>query len=78
MEPPGEQHLKKTTSLSLWALIESLQNRFEVQGLDHHAVDAAVIGRVGSMLARQSKNDQRQQRAIDFRALLTGPVVAKA
>jgi hypothetical protein len=71
--------VKNTTAngLSLWALVESLQHRFEDRGFDTGTVDAAVISRVGSMLARRSKNDQRS-RVLDLRALLTGPTTAEA
>jgi len=47
------------TGLSLWALVETLQKRFEDRGLGPDDVDAAVIGRLGTLMSRPSKNDQR-------------------
>ncbi len=49
----------KRGQLSLWGLVEALQRRFEDKGLEQGAVDAAVVLRVGKLLARESKNDQR-------------------
>ena len=50
---------EKMGQLSLWGLVEALQRRFEDKGLEQGAVDAAVILRVGKLLARESENDQR-------------------
>jgi len=47
------------SGLSLWALVETLQKRFEDRGLAPEAVDAAVIGRLGKLMSRPSRNDQR-------------------
>lgn len=66
---------KAKNGLSLWALVESLQERFEAKGMEVSDVDAAVIGRVGSMLRSKSKNDERP---VDLGMLLLWGATAKA
>jgi hypothetical protein len=46
-------------SVSLWTLIEGLQQRFEDLGFDSAAADAAVMNRVQRLFRKRSRNDQR-------------------
>jgi hypothetical protein len=44
---------RKTSSVTLWSVIEAMQHRLERQGLDVDAVDAKVTRRLSSLLLRQ-------------------------
>ena len=66
---------RSARGLSLWALVESLQQRFEAKGLGPDAVDAAVIGRVGTLMTKPGQNDQRSPK---YGSLLLFPAPTEA